>query len=98
MGTDVKMDYDEVRAMAAVLSQGRMDLDRLSSAAGQWAGAMEGGALLGATGELLAEAIRSTLNGRIQALAEKIGEIEADLMAALAYFEDGVQDSKSRFI
>ena len=98
MGADVKMDYDDVRAMAAVLRQARKDLASLSSAAGQWAGDIEGGSLLGETGQMLAQAFRSTLNGRIRALAEKVGEIETDVMAALAYFQDGVQESKSRFI
>jgi len=97
MATDVKMDYDDVRGMAATLRQAAEGLQQLSADARRWSARLKEGALVGDAGEAMAEAFGATLNGKVQAMAERTREMERDILAALESFQDAVQESKGRF-
>ena len=97
MTTDIKMDFDDVRGMAAVLKQAAQDLEQLSATARRWSARMKEGALLGEAGMAMAQAFDSTLNARVQNMAERTREAERDILAALDSFQAAVQESKGQF-
>jgi len=97
MAADVKMDYDDVREMAATLREAAQRLEQLSADARRWSGRLKEGALVGEAGEAMAEALGSTLNVKAQSMAERTREMERDILAALESFQSAVQESKGRF-
>ena len=95
---DVQMNYGDVEEMQQIFADSASQLEDLNSQVQSWAATLRDGALLGEAGEALAHAFDTVLNAKVVALTEKLQELEGDMAGTLAYFRDGEQDAKSRFI
>lgn len=97
-GIDERMNYAMMEEMAHLFIEAARMLDVTIDEAQQVASTLEGGALLGKTGEALTQALRVDLVNSLDKLRDKMTELSDDIMGAVQYERDAVATAKSRFI
>jgi uncharacterized protein YukE len=98
MKADVQMDYGDMEDMKKIFSDSAKALEDLNSQVKTWSSTLNDGVLLGDAGEALANAFNTRLSSKIQALIEKLKELEGDIAGAIQFFRDGERDARSRFL
>ena len=94
---DVRMNYGSLEQMAKSFHQAHEQLEQTIREMDKVVKMMEGGALVGDGGQAFMEALNHKLKKRLQALKEKMRELEGDVHGAVARTRDGVQTAKTRF-
>jgi uncharacterized protein YukE len=95
---DQKMNYDAMEEMAAIFRASAQQLDETIMVMTGIAANLEGGALLGESGQALSDAIQQSLNKAVSRMRDKMTELENDIKGAVAYMRDGVDTARSRFL
>jgi WXG100 family type VII secretion target len=95
---DQKMNYDAMEEMAAVFRASAQQLDETIMVMTGIAANLEGGALLGESGQAFSDAIQQSLNKAVGRMRDKMTELENDIKGAVAYMRDGVDTARSRFL
>jgi WXG100 family type VII secretion target len=95
---DVRMNYDSMEAMAKEFENAVKQLEDTMNDMKKVASNMQDGALLGMGGDAFVDAIQSKLLPNMQILTEKLGEMNGDILAAVAFTRDGVETSRGKFI
>ena len=98
MKVDVQMDYGDMEDMKKIFSDSAKALEDLNSQVKTWSTTLADGVLLGDAGEALASSFTTKLSPKIQALIEKLKELEGDIAGAVQFFRDGERDAQSRFL
>lgn len=78
---DIQSDHERLAEMTKIFRNGARQLGDTAKSMEDLAGKMEGGVLLGAGGDMFANALRGRLSPRIKKLQEKFNELAADVDA-----------------
>lgn len=97
-GVDVRIDYPMVEDMSSAFTDASTQLEETIAEMNKIVAALEGGALLGKTGDALAQAIRIDLINSIKALRDKMKELAMDTRNVVAIMRDGDKQARSRFL
>src|SRR5579859_7880578 len=94
---DVQMNYDVMEQMADILRSGEQQFEDTQRTVQQIVSMLEGGALLGAAGEKLAETLRSKLSTNLQSGAQKMSDLAKDLEAAMSDMQSADSTAAGKF-
>ncbi|MFA9403971.1 MAG: WXG100 family type VII secretion target [Anaerolineales bacterium] len=94
---DVRMNYESMDKMATEFDVAASQLDDTMDDMDKIVQMMEGGALLGQGGETFRDAITDQLMPNLNILRDKLAEESGDVMAAVRFTRDGVEDSRKKF-
>jgi uncharacterized protein YukE len=92
-----KMVYGTMEAMAKSFGKAKSQIESTKSQMTKVAKSLDDGALQGAAGNALREAINTKLVKHLNSIAEKMGELEQDINGAVQATRDGVKSAQSRF-
>jgi len=84
MDEKIKLNYPAMLEMAAHCQKAAQRIQESGKMGAGVASQMEGGALVGATGQLFCSALREGLSPSVNKLAEKLDEIARDINAAVS--------------
>jgi WXG100 family type VII secretion target len=84
MDEKIKLNYPAMMEMAAHCQKAAQRLQDTTKMGTGIASQMEGGALVGATGQLFCSALREGLTPSVNKLADKLNEIARDISAAVS--------------
>lgn len=93
---EIKLDYAKAEEMAKTFRQGAQQLEDTMQAVQQLAHMLESGALRGRGGTAFVDALRGKLCPAIKRLAEKYGELDGDVKAAIDYMREADQKSAAQ--
>lgn len=94
---DIQADYETMAQMAKIFRNGSKQLGDTSKSMEDLAGKMEGGVLLGAGGDMFANALRARLSPRIKKLQDKFNELAQDVAASEADIKQADKNGADRF-
>jgi WXG100 family type VII secretion target len=94
---DIQANYETLTEMSKIFRNGARQLGDTSKSMEDLAGKMEGGALLGAGGDLFANALRARLSPRIKKLQDKFNELAQDVAASEADMKQADKNGADRF-
>jgi WXG100 family type VII secretion target len=94
---DVRMNYDSMEKMAKEFDAAASQVEDTMNDMNKIVQMMEGGALLGQGGETFRDAITDQLMPNLNKLRDKLAEESGDVMAAVRFTRDGVEDSRKKF-
>jgi WXG100 family type VII secretion target len=94
---DVRMNYNSMETMERAFNGAHRQVDDSIKEMKNVAKSLEDGALQGGAGDAFRDAINSKLIPRMQAISDKLAELEQDVKGALEATRDGVTSAQSRF-
>lgn len=97
MPEKVRMNYDTMRAMVKEFKAAQQQLEETIKVVTKQGSQMESGGLQGQAGDTFRGAINGPLSKALKKLAAKMGEEAADVDAARAKLEEGVETSRKHF-
>jgi len=97
MQVDVQMDYDAMEDMARAFEQGAQDLSEAASRLKQIAQKLDDGAMLGKTGDAVADACRQRGVPKLEKLGGKLTEEARDIRDAVREMQEGVSQARGKF-
>lgn len=97
-GIDVRIDYPMVEDMSSAFDDATKQLEDTISEMSKIVATLEGGALLGKTGEALVQAVRIDLVSSLKALRDKMQELSGDTRSVVSIMRDGDKQARSRFL
>lgn len=94
----IKMNYEDMKNMANIFTNGAQTLEGTIKAMNQIISLLEEGALKGKPGTLLTAAIRDTLIPKIKSLSTKFTEMAQDVQVAQSAMEQNDASASGAFV
>jgi uncharacterized protein YukE len=92
-----KMNYSTMEEMGKAFGDAKTQIETTKSQMAKVAKSLDDGALQGAAGNALKEAINTKLMRHLNAISEKMEELQQDMKGAVEATRDGVKSAQSRF-
>jgi len=95
--SDLLINYPMMEEMSRLFREAAKQIEETNGEMQQIANALDEGALVGETGDALADALRRDLNQSLQNLFDKFNELVGDIDGVIAVHRDGETSAASRF-
>ena|SRR5712692_2003411 len=94
---DVQMSYDVMEQMADSLRSGAQQFEDTHRTVQQIVSMLEGGALLGAAGQKLAETLKTKLSSKLQSGGQRLDELAKDIEGAMRDMQQADSSAAGKF-